>query len=115
MESELETETEVDTLPLPSPLREDELEDEDFIGDISSSSESEEGENMDFQEENRSTIPIGQKAYLSFDEALKLLVQKDENLLDGWTVEEITGLVIQLTKFVFHINRKKEIIFIFQI
>jgi hypothetical protein len=85
------------SLPIPS----DEQNEENLFGEISSSSE----DNLDEEigEEDLNEIPIEGKTYLSHTEALRELIKKGEGtFLHGWTIQDISGLLIQLTKY--HLN-----------
>jgi hypothetical protein len=82
---------------LPSPSSQE----DDVIGEISSSDNLEDETEEEEKEEETAArgIPFEEKVYLSHNEALNDFLMKDGgNFLAGWTIDDITGLMIQLSK-----------------
>ena len=103
---------------LPTPLSDNFDDQQDNFGGHTSEEEEDEENNNDDEEEEyeeeQSTeedeeeiiaeddqTPTEEKAYLSHSKALKRLLEREgqENFLTGWTIDDITGLLIQLTKY----------------
>lgn len=93
---------------LPSPSSQE----DDVIGEISSSDNLEDETEEEEKEEETAArgIPFEEKVYLSHNEALNDFLMKDGgNFLAGWTIDDITGLMIQLSKHT-HERRGVELI-----
>jgi hypothetical protein len=82
---------------------EEEEDEENNQFDVDEEEDEEQSTEEDEEEEvaEDDQIPMEDRAYLSHSQALKQLLEREgqENFLTHWTIDDITGLLIQLTKY----------------